>query len=60
MLQELSSEGGRVTFYIGWFCDEHTGDTLPWKLLEEMSDLRIDLEFNIYIPDERASNTDDA
>jgi hypothetical protein len=52
MLRELSSEGVRVTFYIGWFCDEHTGDTFPWKLLEEMSDLRIDLELNIYIPDE--------
>ena|ERR1700738_5329801 len=56
ILRELSSEGGRVTFYIGWFCDEHTGDLLPWKLLEEMSDLRIELEFNIYIPDQRASS----
>jgi hypothetical protein len=60
ILRELSSGGGRAAFYIGWFCDEHTGDALPWKILEEMSDLRIDLELNLYIPDERASNVDEA
>jgi Domain of unknown function (DUF4279) len=56
ILRELSSTGGQVSFYIGWFCDEHTGEGLSWQILEEMSDLRIELELNIYVPDERLSS----
>jgi hypothetical protein len=56
LLQELSSTGGRVAFFIGWFCDADTGDGLRWQILKGMSDLRIELELNIYIPDERSSS----
>jgi hypothetical protein len=50
-LRKLSSTGGVISFYIGWFCDEHTGEALSTQLLGAMSDLRIALELNIYIPD---------
>jgi hypothetical protein len=53
ILRDLSSEGGEVIFYVGWFLDEHTGDSLGWQILEEMSDIRIELQLNIYVPDER-------
>ena len=60
LLQELASTAGRITFYIGWFCDEHTGDGLSWHILKEMSDLRIGLELNIYIPDQMSSPSAEA
>jgi hypothetical protein len=56
ILRELSSRGGRVAFYIGWFCDEDTGEGLGWQILEKMSDLRIELELNIYVPEERSGS----
>jgi hypothetical protein len=56
ILRELSSEGGRLTFFIGWFCDEDTGEALRWQTLDEMSDLRIELGLNIYVPDKRLSS----
>jgi hypothetical protein len=52
ILQDVSSTGGRDTFYVGWFLDEHTGDTLHWPMLERMGALRIELALNLYIPDE--------
>ena len=51
MLRRLTSTGGRVSFYVGWFCDHDTGETLSSPLLEAMTALRIGLELNIYLPD---------
>jgi Domain of unknown function (DUF4279) len=51
MLRNLSSTGGKISFFVGWFCDEHTGESLNQEILEEMADLRIGLDLNIYIPD---------
>jgi Domain of unknown function (DUF4279) len=51
LLRRLSSTGGRISFFVGWFCDEHTGDSFDNQILDEMADLRIGLDLNIYIPD---------
>jgi len=51
MLRRLSSTGGRISFFIGWFCDENTGETFGRQLLDAMADLRIVLDLNIYPPD---------
>jgi hypothetical protein len=51
MFRRLSSTGGTISFYVGWFCDENTGETVSSQLLEAMTDLRIALELNIYLPD---------
>jgi hypothetical protein len=51
VLRKVSSTGGSISFYIAWFCDEHTGERLTWSILEAMTDLRIALDLNIYVPD---------
>jgi len=51
LLRNLSSTGGRVSFFVGWFCDEHAGDSFDRQILDGMADLRIALDLNIYIPD---------
>jgi hypothetical protein len=51
MLRKLSSTGGTISFFIGWFCDENTGETFGRQLLDAMADLRIALDLNIYPPD---------
>jgi hypothetical protein len=53
MLRRLSSTGGRISFFVGWFCDEHTGETFNYQILEEIADLRIALDLNLYVPDKR-------
>jgi len=51
MLRELSSAGGRISFYVGWFCDEDTGETLGVQLMESMARMGIALDLLIYFPD---------
>lgn len=51
LLRRLSSTGGRISFFVGWFCDKHTGDSFDCQLLDQMADLRIGLELNVYVPD---------
>jgi hypothetical protein len=51
VLEEIWSTGGRLDFFVGWFLDEDTGDALDWQILEKMSQLRIELQLNIYAPD---------
>ncbi|UFZ06971.1 hypothetical protein LQG66_11990 [Bradyrhizobium ontarionense] len=55
LLRRLVATGGRVSFYVGWFCDEHTGEAFDWNLLAALADLRIVLELNIYVPDPPAA-----
>ena len=57
MLRRLSSSGGTISFYVGWFCDEDTGETLNAQILERMAHLGIALELNIYLPDQPESDT---
>jgi hypothetical protein len=52
LLRRLSSTGGTISFYVGWFCDEDAGETLSAQILESMARYRIALELNIYLPDQ--------
>ena len=58
VLEEVWSTGGRLSFFIGWFLDEDTSDTLDWPILQKMSQLRIELELNIYVPREHSGDDD--
>jgi hypothetical protein len=51
ILRKLSSTGGRASLYVGWFCDQHTGEGLDWEIMDALADLRIALDLNIYVPD---------
>ena len=53
ILRRLSATGGRISLFAGWFCDEHTGATLDYQILEGMADLRLALDLNLYVPDKR-------
>lgn len=56
ILRRLSSTGGRLSFYVGWFCAGDTGERLDWQLLEAMTDLRIALDLNVYMPEVQPRN----
>lgn len=51
VLRNLSTGGGTISFYVGWFCDEDTADALDVLILKRMAHLRIALELNVYLPD---------
>jgi hypothetical protein len=48
VLEEVSSSGGRLSFFIGWFSTGDSGDTIDWKSLESLAELKINLELNVY------------
>jgi len=56
ILRKLSSTGGLVSFYVGWFCDENTGERFGWQILDAMTDLRIALDLNIYVPEAQSNH----
>ena len=41
----------KISFAVGWFCDEHTGESLDSSLLSELADLKIGIELFVYPPD---------
>jgi len=51
MLRRLSSTGGQISFFVGWFLDAHAGESFSDQILKEMADLRIALDLNIYVRD---------
>jgi len=51
MLQRLSSSGGKFNFFVGWFLDDHTGESFDPQLMATIADLRIELQWDIYVPD---------
>jgi hypothetical protein len=44
----VTTHGGRVEFFIGWYSSGNTGDTLSHSLLKKIGDLNIDLAFDVY------------
>jgi hypothetical protein len=44
----ISETGGRVEYFIGWFSAENSGFVFEHSLLAQLSDMRIDLLFDIY------------
>jgi hypothetical protein len=55
-MKELTSTGGKLEFYVGWFVEHHAGEVLEAKLLRELGELGIDLTLEVYGPDQKALN----
>lgn len=51
ILQEMSSSGGQISFYIGWFLERDTGEVFNGMIWQAMAEMRIDLDLAMYIPD---------
>ncbi|MBR0928853.1 DUF4279 domain-containing protein [Bradyrhizobium diazoefficiens] len=51
VLRKLSSTGGKATLSVGWFLDEHSGETFSSDLLKSMARLHIALDLHTYLPD---------
>lgn len=47
-LHQVRAEDGQAEFFIGWFFESQSGDTLPYNLLARAADLGIDLSFDVY------------
>jgi hypothetical protein len=47
-LDRVSATGGRLEYFIGWFSSENSGFVLENDLLRRLSDLKINLAFDIY------------
>lgn len=47
-LDSLSSTGGHLEYFIGWFSAENSGFVLEDALLRLLADLRIILAFDVY------------
>lgn len=53
LFAKIARTGGRVEFFVGWFFDEgNSGDVLDHSLLGRLSDMNIDLSFDVYGEDE--------
>jgi hypothetical protein len=57
LLKRLASTGGKISFAVAWFCDEHTGASLDSSLLSELAGLKIGIELFVYAPDAPISHS---
>jgi len=48
VFEMIRADGGRVEFFVGWFSSGNTGDLFKFDLLYELSQMQIDLAFDIY------------
>ncbi|MEF9388674.1 DUF4279 domain-containing protein [Ralstonia solanacearum species complex bacterium KE056] len=48
LFHRVRDEGGQVEFFIGWYSSGNTADIFGYSLLEKISDLKIDLSFDVY------------
>jgi hypothetical protein len=51
-LHGIRADGGRIELFIGWFFENQSGDVLSHECLAMAGDLKIDLSFDIYSPDQ--------
>ncbi len=48
-LDELTTSGGSMDFFVGWFAeDDQSGETFDWTVLRGLADYRISLVFDVY------------
>ena len=47
-LQAFTSDGGRAELFVHWHFNDNSGDTLDWRLLQKLSESRLDLALDIY------------
>jgi uncharacterized protein DUF4279 len=45
---EIDLSGGKVSFSIGWFSTDDSGQTVDWRILSAIADLRISLDTSVY------------
>jgi len=53
ILTEFGASGGTSAFFIGWYLVANSGDIFSSELLQQLADLKIGLEFDIYPPDNK-------
>jgi hypothetical protein len=51
-LHHIRAEDGVVELFVGWFFENQSGDVLTHQCLALAGDLKIDLSFDIYPPDQ--------
>ena len=49
--KKVRREGGSVEFFVGWFIEKNSGDTIDQEVLKGLADLQIDLALDIYSPE---------
>jgi hypothetical protein len=49
---EIRGSSGTAEFFIGWFFLGNSGDVFDWHLMARLVDLKIDLSFDVYPPDQ--------
>jgi hypothetical protein len=47
-LQLISSTGGRLEYFIGWYSDGNSGEEFDADLINQLASLRIGLSFDFY------------
>ncbi|MFZ3002829.1 MAG: hypothetical protein WA071_21115 [Undibacterium umbellatum] len=47
-IADMTSSGGEIHFFIGWFFEGTAGMILDWKTLRRMSDLKISFQLDAY------------
>ncbi len=49
--KKIRAKGGTAEFFVGWFIERNSGDTLGQEVLKGLSNLQIDLALDLYPPD---------
>ena len=48
--KKVRAKGGTVEFFVGWFIERNSGETLGQDVLKDLSNLQIDLSLDVYPP----------
>lgn len=48
LFDKIRSAGSRIEFFVGWYSEGNTGDTMPYELLRKLGSLKIDLALDVY------------
>lgn len=48
--KKIRAKGGTVEFFVGWFIERNSGETLGQDVLKDLSNLQIDLALDVYPP----------
>jgi hypothetical protein len=48
--KKIRAKGGTAEFFVGWFIERNSGDTLGQEVLKGLSNPQIDLALDVYPP----------
>ena len=57
ILDEVTSSGGRVSLFIGWFSSDVSSEMIGRTILSGLADLKIDLEIDVYCGETAKNNS---